>query len=605
MDKDKKKIIAGAGIVAAGLIGYFATRKTKGPPPVLDVTLSNLLITPTTVSPGEPVTISVLATNHSATPLAATIKLTGDFTDSQSVSLEAGTSQTVTFTVTPTAEKTYHVTVNGLSGNFVCTSAPHGDIVLSNLVISPPSCTVGDEVTISVTATNQGNANETMAVTLIIVGDKYSDSRQYIQQVVLEAGKSKTVTFTFHPLVAETYTATVENLSGTFVANPGATWPGWTPGVIVDYNPSAGVYGVTVEPDVIYLGESVTINVPILAPYPSTMPMTIEATISVDSVEISKTFTIDFYNPSLLFTYTPTAIGNYTVKAQDKTATFTVLANPAGAYYSPFGGKRLPLITDIVIPNVPAFTVPIYFAGTTFNWPSGDLKYSDMIKAAGGSQGGWYTPDPVSRFTIWPPFNIPQVLNLLQDAQPISWDPPDASISQFVLAVTSIVQMVSTSSVLMMAAEYSCKEYWDSKDELAKMIVGYCRGTANSDIYLPDAWILQYGTTCPTCEGTGQVYSIGRHRYVTCSTCHGLGKVLNVDLCRGIRDWHTYPGITTKCQNSPPGCNYYITCPFCGKLDSGYIASDIRFDLLSFARRFLEHMGTNHPNHPLTEPAWF
>ena len=86
----------------------------------------------------------------------------------QTVTLGPGEAQVVSFAVTPSAEGTYHVAIDGLTGSFVCTAAPHADIRVENLVISPATCYVGDTVTISVTVTNYGNAPGTKTITCTI-----------------------------------------------------------------------------------------------------------------------------------------------------------------------------------------------------------------------------------------------------------------------------------------------------------------------------------------------------------------------------------------------------------------------------------------------------
>jgi len=83
----------------------------------------------------------------------------------QTVTLLAGQSQVVSFTVTPTVAKTYQVSLDGLSGSFVCTEVPSPDIELSDLVITPSTCYVGDTVAISVRATNYGTATGSRTIT--------------------------------------------------------------------------------------------------------------------------------------------------------------------------------------------------------------------------------------------------------------------------------------------------------------------------------------------------------------------------------------------------------------------------------------------------------
>ena len=579
MDKQKKGIIAGASILGAGLIAYFATRKAKEKPPVLEITLSNLAITPTTVSPGEAVIISVLATNHSASALSTTVNLKGDFTDSKPVTLAAGASQTVTFTVTPTTEKTYNVSVDSLSGSFVCTSAPHGDIQLSDLVISPASCIEGDTVTISVTATNNGNANEVMAVTLKLAGSKYSDTAQEIQQIILEPGKSRTVTFTFQPLVAETYAVTVDGLSGSLVVNSAPTWPGWTAGTFVD--------GITATPTILYLGQTVTIAVAIEWPLPGILPTNIEASVDVDGTTLSKVLSIDFRNPSILFTYTPTKVGEYTVTAQDKTATFTVLENAVGTFYSPFGGTRMPLCTDIVVHNVAPFDT---FSG-------GDLILKSMFPSLFISR----IPEVIGRGP-----GYPTTTSKLAAATPRTWAPAEATVSEwaseYAFGSGFGLSIGNVGLLLIMATQYSCQSYWNSKDELANMIATRPSGAVFP--VLPTDWIPIYGTTCPTCGGTGTVLEWGRWP-TKCPTCKGLGKILLVDLSIGLRDW-VKPITWNSFEYANTPFTLQIKCPYCNQwVTRTYSDNPGNSGKLDVSRDLLEHIETVHPDHPLTSPAWF
>ena len=159
----EKKIVGGI-VVLAAVATILATRKASA---AAGVKLTNLNITPE-VYPGEDATITILVTNDSNLTLSATINLGGDFMSTQTVTLGPGESQVVSFAVTPSAEGTYHVAIDGLTGSFVCTAAPHADIRVENLIISPSACYVGDTVTISVTVTNYGNAPGTKTITYTI-----------------------------------------------------------------------------------------------------------------------------------------------------------------------------------------------------------------------------------------------------------------------------------------------------------------------------------------------------------------------------------------------------------------------------------------------------
>ncbi|MBA7580913.1 hypothetical protein ES708_22811 [subsurface metagenome] len=125
-------------------------------PPGAEFEVSNLIISPTEVNPGQVVTISCLVTNIGGEAGSYTVHLGGDFMASKTVSLGPGESTTVSFPVTPTAAGTYNVSADGLYGSFVATEEAVADIRVENLAISPSEVMVGEPVSISVTATNYG-----------------------------------------------------------------------------------------------------------------------------------------------------------------------------------------------------------------------------------------------------------------------------------------------------------------------------------------------------------------------------------------------------------------------------------------------------------------
>ena len=94
------------------------------PPP--EFTVANLVVSPEEISPGEDVTISVLATNTGgstgSTPVV--LRVEGEVEDTAEATLAPGASDTITFSTTRDEAGTYGVTVNGLSGSFTVTEAP-------------------------------------------------------------------------------------------------------------------------------------------------------------------------------------------------------------------------------------------------------------------------------------------------------------------------------------------------------------------------------------------------------------------------------------------------------------------------------------------------
>lgn len=158
--RDKAAIIG----LSAAIAGVLLLRKAAA----AQVTLRDLVISPTAVHPGEEVTISVTAINVSDETLTTTVTLGGDFMAQQTITLAPGESMVVSFTISTEVPKTYTVKVDGLTGTFICTEEPIADIRLSNLVITPSECYVGETVTISVTATNYGTAPGTKIITCTV-----------------------------------------------------------------------------------------------------------------------------------------------------------------------------------------------------------------------------------------------------------------------------------------------------------------------------------------------------------------------------------------------------------------------------------------------------
>lgn len=160
-------LIFGAAAAAAAAL-YFATRAKAAPPPGAEFEVSDLIISPEEVNPGQPVAISCTVTNIGSQAGSYTVFLGGDFMAQQTITLAPGESKTVAFTVTPMVAKTYSVSVDGLYGSFVATTMPVADIRVSNLVISPTEVYVGELVTISIQVTNYGTAAGTKIITCTV-----------------------------------------------------------------------------------------------------------------------------------------------------------------------------------------------------------------------------------------------------------------------------------------------------------------------------------------------------------------------------------------------------------------------------------------------------
>ncbi|GAI61731.1 unnamed protein product, partial [marine sediment metagenome] len=105
-------------------------------PPLAEIVLSDLTIEPSEVYVGEPVTITVTATNVGgmAGSYEVTCEVNGEI-NKETVTLNPGESKTVSFSLTAAAAGTYQVSVDGLTGSFTALLAP---LVLSNLQTLSP-----------------------------------------------------------------------------------------------------------------------------------------------------------------------------------------------------------------------------------------------------------------------------------------------------------------------------------------------------------------------------------------------------------------------------------------------------------------------------------
>ena len=181
---------------------------------------------------------------------------------------------------------------------------------------------------------------------------------------------------------------------------------------------------------------------------------------------------------------------------------------------------------------------------------------------------------------------------------PLAWNPSDAHVTKWITS-SSISSFYGP--LLAVPIEYTCKSYWDSKKELSEMI-NTC--SVPQGVSAPAEWISQYATTCPTCGGTGKVISTTTNRIVRCSTCGGTGKIARVHFFGGLRNWVKDIYWHSRC--SAGICQSYVLCPYCDtEIYGPFHTAAIPWDYISFARTLLVHIETEHPNHPLTEPAWF
>ncbi|MCL0070592.1 protein kinase [Dehalococcoidia bacterium] len=232
-------------VVKAGKITSVLAELTALPPPhPAEFTTTDLTITPEEVFTGEEVTISALVANTGE--LAGThqviLKIDGVVEATEEVTLDGGASQEVAFTVTKDTAGTYAVNIDGLTGGFVVRARPAEFTVIS-LGIAPAEVYTGKEVRISALVANIGELAGTHQVIL-----KIDDAVEATQEITLDGGASREVSFTVTRDVAASYSVDVGGLMGTFVVR--AVPPPPPP-------PSPGVTDITdvITPDGVFIDD--------------------------------------------------------------------------------------------------------------------------------------------------------------------------------------------------------------------------------------------------------------------------------------------------------------------------------------------------------------
>jgi len=212
----------------------FAIIGAVTPPPAV-FTVSSLSISPATVNIGETVTISLVVTNTGGKSgsYIVTLDINGVKEADETVTVAAGDSQEVSFSVTKEDAGIYSVAVAELTGSF--TVVAPAAFSVSDLSLQPAQVKPGEAVTISASVANTGGESGSYTVVLKIDGVKEAE-----KTVTIAAGESQDVSFSVTKEEAATYTVTVDGLSGSFTvappAKPPVNWPligGIIGGVIV------------------------------------------------------------------------------------------------------------------------------------------------------------------------------------------------------------------------------------------------------------------------------------------------------------------------------------------------------------------------------------
>lgn len=214
VDTDKNTITAS--------VPHFTTFAIIGIPPTA-FTSSSLVISPAEIAPDEKVNIGISVANTGGREgsYTAVLKINGVREAEKSVTIAAGSSQTVTFSVSRKEAGSYSVAVDGWSGSFTVVAPPPPPPVgpppepaafsVSNLTIQPVEVQPKETVTITVLVANTGGWVGSYTIVLKVNGVKEAEKR-----VTIAAGESQVVSFTVAKEDPGSYSVTADGLSGSF-----------------------------------------------------------------------------------------------------------------------------------------------------------------------------------------------------------------------------------------------------------------------------------------------------------------------------------------------------------------------------------------------------
>ena len=180
----------------------------------MDFVVRNLSIVPQQVKEGDPVTISATVTNNSAEQnnYSMVFRVNHVVENITEISLASGASQTATITVNKETAGEYYVDVDGSKGVFTVMQRAPASFSISNLNISPERVKQGQPIAVNFMVTNNGERHGVYKASVSIKGIS-----EAAEDIPLEPGETKSVTFNIVKDTAGFYPLSVEHLSARFV----------------------------------------------------------------------------------------------------------------------------------------------------------------------------------------------------------------------------------------------------------------------------------------------------------------------------------------------------------------------------------------------------
>lgn len=189
-------------------------------PKPAEFTVTDLSITPGTITVGDTVTITVTVTNNGEESGDYSISLDiGDWRQTVTGTLAGGESESRTYQYIPDSAGAYNVAVGGLTASFnaeakaVIKQPTPANFVVSNLQVSPENVTEGETVQVTVDVANTGEESGSYTVQLMVDGVTVDTS-----DITLSGGASTTVAFSVQEDVGS-HSIQIEDLTAQFTVS--------------------------------------------------------------------------------------------------------------------------------------------------------------------------------------------------------------------------------------------------------------------------------------------------------------------------------------------------------------------------------------------------
>jgi len=229
-----------ASATRTAIYPYFDAETLANLPQLGEFTVTSLTISEDTVEPGDAVSVTAVVENigDDVDSTTVTISIDGVEYESELVTLNAGDSTTLTWSVSKTAEGTYSIEVMGETVSFTVKAPPTpAEFSLSNLQVSPSIVEPGMDITVSFSIENTGEESGSYSIDL-----KMDGATVETLSGTLDGGESESVSTTVSSTEEGTHTVAIDGLDAEFSVEQAPSGFPWIYAVVVIVIIAAAAY---------------------------------------------------------------------------------------------------------------------------------------------------------------------------------------------------------------------------------------------------------------------------------------------------------------------------------------------------------------------------